>query len=236
MISALPAALAAQDTLDTGVAAKSLYRVEALGGMQWFDKSAALNSTPFIGMRVSRPIGRFFSAGLNMVFGRPGSKGEYFPWNRQVYFSDASHTQDTTLIFQANQRVTLATYGADAGIRFGGDKSNTRFRIPEVTLLAGAGFWSLWLDPERTHGNNVRGGLSFSIGGGLGLPVGRGTTIGLRIDDVILTNYYRNMLSLHDPLFFEDLFANPTIEVPAAKSTVHNPRMTIAFSFVPGVK
>jgi hypothetical protein len=82
----------------------------------------------------------------------------------------------------------------------------------------------------------VRGGLSFTFGGGVLLPLGPSTAVGLRVEDVILTNYYRDVLSLHDPLFFEDLFQNPTVDVPPAKTTVHNPRMTISFRFVPGVK
>jgi len=235
LISAVSSVSGAQGE-DSVSSTRSLYRVEALAGYQWFDESAALNATPFIGMRVSRPIGQFFSAGLNLAFSRPDSRGEYFPWNRQVYFSDASHQNDTTLIFQANQRVTLGTYGVDAGLRFGGGQRSGRFGMPEVTLGAGAGFYSLWLDPERTSGNNIRGGLSFLLGGGLSLPVGQSTSIGVRVDDLILTNYYRDMLSLSDPLFFEDLFDNPAENAPRAKSTVHNPRMTISFSFVPGVK
>jgi len=212
------------------------YRVEALGGYQWFDKSAALNGAPFIGMRVSRPIRQIFSAGLNLAFSRPGSKGEYFPLNRQIYFSDASHQNDTTLLFQANQRVTLGTYGVDAGVRFGGGDRRGLFGMPEVTASVGAGFYSVWLDPERTRGNNVRGGISYSFGGGIAIPAGTSTSIGLRIDDVILTNYYRSWLSLSDPLFSDDLFPNPAATAPPEETTVHNLRMTISFSFVPGAK
>ena len=226
--------LAAQG-VDNDSGPRALYRVSMLGGYQWFDESAALRSSPLLGVRVSRVFGSFVTAGFNATMMRPESRGEFFPWNRQVYFSDATHKNDTTLLFQMNQRVTLATYGLDVGLRLGG-KRGSRLMGADVAVSAGAGFWSLWLDPERTSGNNIRGGLSFPIGAGIGIPLSRGAGVGVRVDDVILTNFYRDVLSLSDPLFSEDLFRNPTFIAPPAKSTIHNVRLTVAFSFVPGTR
>jgi hypothetical protein len=55
----------------------------------------------------------------------------------------------------------------------------------------------------------------------------------LRVDDIVMMNYDRDLLSLHDRLFFDDLFPNPVTQPPPEKSTIHNPRISVAFSFTP---
>lgn len=235
----LCAAQGAAQNADTTPVPASPYRVGALFGYTWFDKSSALDNAPFLGMRVSHGLGRMFNAGLNVAFSRPTTKGEYFPWNRQIYFSDASHLNDTTLLFQAEQRVTVATSTLDVGFVLGGNSpiATTRgFGGAQISLNAGAGFWAIWLDPERTKGNNAHGGMAFPIGGGVGIPVGRATTLGVRLDDVILTNFYRSMFDLSDPLLSEDLFRNPLVNPPPGKTPIHNMRLTFSFSFIPGVR
>jgi hypothetical protein len=230
---------AAAQNADSMPITPNLYRVAGLVGYQWFDESSALDNAPFIGMRISRGIGRMFSGGLSVAFARPTTKGEYFPWNRQIYFSDASHQNDTTLLFQVEQRVTIATSTLDLGFGIGGESpGGGRFALGGVraSVNVGAGFWAVWLDPERTKGNNGHGGMAFPIGGGIMIPVGRGASLGARIDDVILTNFYRDMFSLSDPLLSEDLFLNPLVTPPPPKTPIHNMRLTFAFSFVPGVK
>ena len=229
---------AAQDN-DSVSVVRSPYRVAALFGYQRFDESAALDGAPFIGMRLGRSLGRLFTGAINLNFSRPTTRGEYFPWNRQIYFSDAGHLNDTTLLFQVEQRVTFATTTLDFGVGFGGrERLDGRAGLRDVRLSvnAGAGFWAIWLDPERTKGNNGHGGMAFPLGAELALPLGRSTSVSARVDDVILTNFYRSMFSLSDPLLSEDLFDNPLVEPPPAKTPIHNMRLTLAFSFVPGVR
>lgn len=235
---AFAAAPVAAQSEDSVTVSPTAFRVAGLVGLQMFHESAALDRAPFIGMRIGRPITEFFSAAVNVAFARPNTRGEYFPWNRQIYFSDASHLNDTTLIFQVEQRVTFATSTLDLGIGVGGNKDDAAFSLGGIRLglNAGLGFWAVWLDPERTKGNNGHGGLAIPLGAELQLPVGRSATIGARIDDVILTNFYRDMFSLSDPLLSEDLFVNPIDPPPPPKSTIHNMRLTLAFSFVPGVR
>ena len=239
-VAALATSAVAQDTTetDTVMVKPGSFRVAALFGYQMFHESAALDRAPFIGVRVSRPIAELFSAGINVSFARPNTRGEYFPWNRQIYFSDASHLNDTTLLFQVEQRVTFAVTTLDLGIGFGGENSGGRFSLGglRVGLNAGAGFWAVWLDPERTRGNNGHGGMAFPLGVEVMLPVGRAAAVGARIDDVILTNFYRSMFNLSDPLLSEDLFQNPIVAPPPEKTPIHNMRLTFAFSFVPGVR
>lgn len=239
-IGVLSASAGAQEEDSVVVVSPTAFRVAGLIGYQMFDESAALDKAPFIGMRVSRPVTNIFTAALNVAFARPNTRGEYFPWNRQIYFSDASHLNDTTLIFQVEQRVTFATTTLDVGVGFGGGDSAIGGRVlprgMRLGLNAGAGFWAIWLDPERTKGNNGHGGLAFPLGVDLSVPVGRGASIGARVDDVILTNFYRSMFSLSDPLLAEDLFENPLKDPPPPKTNIHNMRLTLAFSFVPGVK
>jgi hypothetical protein len=181
---------------------------------------------------------RNLSVGANAVFSRPTSRGDYFPWNRQPYFSDQQRRNDTTLVFEVSQRVTVATFGLDAGFQFGGlrDEAARAFSIRSVLLDVGGGLglYRVWLDPEQTRGNESFGGLQLSLGGGVGLPVGRTSVVGLRVDDVILTDFDRDRLSLSDPLLREDLFRNPRPNPPAAKSTIHNLRFSVLFSYIPG--
>ena len=237
MFAGRAAAQDAADPTDTVVVAPTAFRVAALVGYQMFHESAALDKAPFIGMRISRPITSMFNAGLNVNFARPSTRGEYFPWNRQIYFSDASHQNDTTLLFQVEQRVTFATTTLDLGVGIGGSEGG-RFNIGglRLGLNAGAGFWAIWLDPERNRGNKGHGGMAFPLGAELMLPVGRGASVGARVDDVILTNFYRSMFNLSDPLLSEDLFQNPLVTPPPPKTPIHNMRLTLAFSFVPGVR
>lgn len=233
------AVTAAAQNADSVPISPNAYRVGGLFGYQFFDKASALDKAPFIGMRVSRGIGKMFAVGLNVAFARPSTKGEYFPWNRQVYFSDASHQNDTTLLFQVEQRVTVATSTLDVGVELGArPRSGSRFDIgaTRFSVNAGAGFFAIWLDPERSKGNEVHGGMAFPIGGGILVPVGRAASLGVRLDDVILNNFYRGIFSLSDPLLSEDLFLNPLVQPPPQKTPIHNMRLTFSFSFIPGVK
>ena len=224
---------------DSVTVSPSAYRVSGLFGYQFFDKHAALDKAPFIGMRVSRSLGKILTAGLSVAFTRPTTRGEYFPWNRQIYFSDASHVNDTTLLFQVEQRVTMATPTVDVGVELGMRPRRGRgidIGGTRLALNAGAGIWTVWLDPERSKGNNTHAGPAFPFGGGITVPVGRAASLGFRLDDVIQFNYFYGMYNLSDPLLSEDLFLNPLVPPPPVKTPVHNMRLTFSFSFVPGVK
>jgi hypothetical protein len=226
------------DTLDRP--SKNLITIG--GGRQWFDESAALHPAQFLAMRVARRLGGFASLGVNGSIMRPTSRGEYFPWNRQVYFINNTTGQDTVVLYAVSQRVVLATYGIDADARLPigrslGDPGSGMVRRAiggtELLAAAGAGFHSMWLDPEQTRRNRVVGGTSFLLGAGLSVPLGNTAAVQLRVDDMILGGYDRNDLSLADPLFYEDLFPNPVEAPPPEKQTLHNMRLTLSFSYVP---
>ena len=207
--------------------------VAAVSGIQFFAKSAALDYSPTLGMHVRRPFRNFFIAGGGIVVARPLTRGWYFPWNRQVYFSDASHLNDTTLIFQINQRVTVATLTVDGGLRFAGP-TGTMFERFGVEGTVGLGRYIIWADPERARENKRMSAMTWQIGGGATMALGSSARLLVRMDDMIFTNFDRDFLSLSDPLFAEDLFSNPVLTPPAKQKTIHNPRFTFGFTFVPG--
>src|SRR5689334_13652502 len=77
------------------------FEVAAITGYQWFDQSSALRNAPTLGFRVTTPrLYGPFTLGLSGSYARPTTRGEYFPWNRQIYFSDQARRNDTTLVFQ----------------------------------------------------------------------------------------------------------------------------------------
>jgi hypothetical protein len=188
-----------------------------------------------LGLRVVAPPYRGLTLGVNAAFARPTTRGDYFPWNRQIYFSDGAHARDTILIFNVSQRVTLATYGLEGGVRLHPAALVLPFTSGPLELEAGvgAGGYTIWLDPEQQRRNESFNGIQFMLGAGIGVPLGPTSSLRVRLDDVILTDFDRERLSLHDMLFHDDLFLNPVRTPPAAKSTIHNPRLSVAFSFVP---
>ena len=234
----VPAALAAaQEPASVGAArprsSTNASEVAAVTGWHHFAWSSALEYAPILGVQVRRPFRGMFLAGGGLVVTRPLTRGSFFPWNRQVYFSDASHLNDTTLIFQINQRVTVATLTVDGGVRLAGP-SGTMLERFGVEGTVGVGRYIIWADPERARENKRMSAITWQFGGGLTMALGQSTKLLARLDDVIFTEYDRDFLSLSDPLFAEDLFPNPTQTPPPKQRTIHNARVTVGFTFVPG--
>ena len=215
------------------------FEVSAVVGYQWYDRAAALRDAPSLGVRIVSASPTSLS-GLSFGFAgsvaRPTTRGDFFPWNREIFYSDINRRNDTTLVFEVSQRVTMASYGAELGWRIGGARG-TGISMPfgaSVELSGGVGGYTFWLDPEQNRRNETHGGLAFTLGGGLGIPLPGNTTLRLRLDDLILTGFDREWFSLHDPLFSEELFPNPVTAPPPAKSVMHNARFTVQFGFFPG--
>lgn len=213
--------------------------VSVSSGWQWFDEGTALSNAPFIGLRIDRPLGALFTAGVNVAFSRPSTRGELFPWNRQVYFSNPAGERETTLVFITSQDVVLATYGGQVGVqlplsRTGLASTAGRLGAVAIDLGLGAGWSTIWADPEQNRQNRVIGGWYWNVGGGVSVPLPQGSALALRVDDVVLQKHDRDRLSLADPLFADDLFVNPTNPPPPKKSAYHSPRVSVAFTFVPG--
>lgn len=246
----LPAAAGAQVTDSVAAATEAVvgprtYEVTAVTGWQFFDKAAALENTPTFGLRVVRPglLARLprLTIGGSFAFARPTTRGDYFPWNRQIYYSDINRRNDTTLVYEVSQYVSMAHYAAEVGYRFGGRtgdpamRSPTDWRAVSLDVNAGFGGYAFWLDPEQTRRNELHSQGSYVLGAGIGVPLPKSTFLRIRVDDLIFTSFDREWFSLHDPLFAEELFPNPEKTPPAAKARIHNPRLSVQFSFYPGV-
>lgn len=248
---AMPGALHAQapDTTSgadslLGARGGRLFEVSVITGYQLFDKATALRSSPTFGLRITGPgfISRLpgLTFGASAAFARPTTRGDYFPWNRQIYFSDINRRNDTTLVYEVSQRVTMAHYAGEVGYRLGGAPRRTAAGIiPDLRSMTvegtiGLGGYVFWEDPEQNRGNEVHSMGSWLFGGGIGIPLPRNTMLKLRADNVVLTSFDRDWFSLSDPLFREELFQPSGANPPALKSTVHNLRLSVQFSFVPG--
>ncbi|MEJ7810434.1 MAG: hypothetical protein WKG32_08475 [Gemmatimonadaceae bacterium] len=233
----IPRRLAAQipDSVYSVGGVSRRYEVSVISGYQQFATSAALDGSPILGARIARTIVPRISAGAGFAFARPMSRGEYFPWNRQPYFEN-TRQNDTTLIYSVSQRTTLMTGGIDVNLRLPVYALNPRSAFAGVALEGGVGvgFYNFWLDPQQSRGQRRFGGLAYQFGGGVSIPASRGSAIRLRVDDVLFTHYDRDRLSLSDPLFSEDLFRNPDPAPPAKQRSVHNIRIALWYSFVPG--
>ena len=238
----LPAASHGQDPVAGDTAADPLvsarrapFRISMIGGYQKFAASAALDDAPLFGMRISNRRFGILSYGATAAFARPTTRGDYFPYNRATVYSNPTGS-DTTIVYRVSQRVTMATYGLEAGVavplaRIG--RSGNAFDRIELQASAAAGAWTFWLDPEQSRGNRTNGNSMVQYGGGLSIPIGRSSALALRVEDVVFMKFTREQFSLADPLLRDDLFPNATSSLPKDKSTVHNPRLTVSFTFVP---
>ena len=260
LLLALPVAAGAQtpDTLVQNVGDsisadgdRRLFEVSAITGYQWFDRAAALESAPTFGLRAVNP--NLFASlpglsfGVAFAFARPTTRGDYFPWTRQTFVSDPNHRNDTTVVYEVSQRVTVAHYVAEFGYRLGGRPQSATargfdWRAASAEINAGIGGYAIWEDPEQSyvnvnfHENSLHAQPALSFGAGLGIPLPRNTTLRVRLDDLVFLRYDREWLNLHDPLFSEELFFDRQPNPPAAKSTVHNLRLSLQFSFLPGAE
>jgi opacity protein-like surface antigen len=197
------------------------FEVNTLLGWQRFDKAAALEDGPAAGIDAVYFATEMIGVGGYLSVGRPTTKGEYFPLVGLEF-------EDSTFRYLPDQDVTQIGFGLAGVVRF----PVVQRLVPYVT--AGLGRTRFFMDPEQNRGQRSEGFSTWMVGGGIQLT--SAGSIGLRLDvrDEVYTGFDREVFSVVDPLYIDRTMPHPNPDIPEAKSTVHNLRFSLAFSFVPG--
>jgi len=109
------------------------------------------------------------------------------------------------------------------------------FAVGRLEPYVGAGVGAVTVnnDPQQADDNASYTTGQFQVGGGLGFRVGRSTSVRLDLRDYVFTSWDRDRLNVVNPTFQNTLFPSANGNPPAEKSTVHNIRLAIGFSYVP---
>lgn len=206
-----------------------------LGTIRWDNASALANKeaddetgaftrsvfTPTVGLSVDYLLWRQLGLGFYFEAARPTTRGDYFP---AVLFNFGPGVPAQLSV--VSQRVTVLMYGVQGTFGFG---------VGRLEPYVGAGLGAVTVngDPQQNGGNVRFTNGMFQVGGGLGFRVGANTSVRLDLRDHVFTGWDRDRLYPVQSAFQNTQFpaANPT--PPAEKSTVHNIRLAIGFSYVP---
>ncbi len=171
-----------------------------------------------------------FQIGLAVDISRPVSNGAYFP----AVEMEVSGQQSLSFV---NQRITIAD--AIAQVEWMANSSFAPF------VNAGVGWYVVWPEASKSDQAAVTGYESFSdlmLNVGVGLDWRLGDTTGFRVEvgDQIYTGWERDGLYpiLDDPAVFPiyatELYPDLVAAPPEAKTTLHNFRLLLGFTFMPG--
>ena len=192
-------------------------------GVQVYDTHSAIRRSALAGLiDLTYALRPWLGLGVSGSVARPTTDETYFSLVEM-------HAADTTLFYRVHQRVTQYTLGAH--LVASGDLGRVR-----PYAMAGAGFYSLSLDPQALGATERMTGPLLSLGAGLVFPVGTRAGLTLDLRDQIFTSFDRNQLDATDPLFRTHTFDAVPAGKPAARSIVHNPVLALGVRFLPDRK
>ena len=193
-------------------------QVTPYAGFFQADNSSALKDAAMVGIEAVHYFTPIVGIGLIGNFARAESDGSFFPAMRW----DVG--PDTSFLLHVGQDLTVVTYGVVA-------KAN--FRAGRLAPYAAGGItgWTIFLDPQSNDSPQDVGGFGFELGGGVHFALSERAGIRFDVRDMIFTDFNRDDLNPVDPRFQTDVFLVP--EPPPAKSTIHNIRATLGFTYVP---
>jgi energy-coupling factor transporter ATP-binding protein EcfA2 len=200
--------------------------VAARAGAIRFDRAASLKTTPFLGLDADYGLSKNVSIGTTVEVARPNTRPEDFV-TVQTYGVTA--TGDTTLFLETGQPVSLIAGSLIATARMPAGRL-TPF------LIAGGGYYGMFLDPQINRGTRRMSGWTATGGGGVRVALTERAGLQFDARDVIFTRYKHARLDPSDGrnpnIFFIEDFPTP----PRPKSTVHNIMFSVGFRYVPGLR
>jgi hypothetical protein len=201
------------------------FQITPSGGYTHFDRASGLVNSARLGLDLDYGLSRFFALGTNFSISRPQTRGEDFI--ASLTYGDPV-AGDTTFFFNVTQPVSVTTAELAATFRAPLSGRITPF------AKAGAGVYTLYMDPQVVAGRRTFSRLSSTIGAGFNVRVGNSSGITFDVRDMILTKYRRDRLNATDSRFAGGRrFAEDFPAAIAPKETVHNIAFNIGFSFVP---
>ncbi|HSJ63656.1 MAG TPA: outer membrane beta-barrel protein [Gemmatimonadaceae bacterium] len=215
-LAVVSSALPAQDPVNS-------FSVTTRAGAVKFDRSASLETAPFVGLDAEYGVSRYLSIGTAITVSRPNTRAEDF---LTTLVFGIGTTGDTTLFLQTGQPVNVVEGALLASLRY----PTGRF-TPFVS--GGVGYYGLFMDPQINRGTSRMTGFAGSVGGGLRVQLTEQAGLQFDVRDAIFTGYERDELNPSDGrnpnIFFLEDFPAP----PESKSTVHNLMFSIGFRYVP---
>ena len=231
-VAGVVVALAAQQVAAQGLTAGRFTVTPVVGTIRWDDASALANKkadesgdftenvfTPTVGLSADYLVARQVGIGLYFEAARPQTRGDYFP---SLLLNFPNNAQLRTI----SQRVTVLMYGVQGTLNIPAGRLN-----PYVS--GGAGLVTINGDPQQNDRNASFTNGQFQVGGGIGYHVSGSTSIRLDVRDFVFTGFDRDELYPVNLRFQNTLFPSANGNPPAEKSTVHNIRIALGFSYVP---
>lgn len=224
--------LAAALMLPAGLQAQGVegeWAVELRGGAQIFDAATAIQTGASIGLDAQYLLSPRLAVGPFMDYVRAETDGTYF-------IAVLPFGPDESEPYEVSQVISSVQYGLGGSFDI----------LPESRfgpyLGVGGGGYRLYLDPQSNDApTRVDGGLA-QVGGGIRWSIS--DAAGLQIDarDMIYFGFDREDLNPIDPRH-RNRREDGTVQFPAfersdiadEKSTVHNFRLTLGFSYIPAL-
>jgi hypothetical protein len=178
--------------------------------------------TPSVGVAANYMIVRQAGIGLFFEAARPETRGDYFPALLLTYGTGNGAPVELRTI---SQRMTTVMYGVQGQLGL---------PLGPLTPYAAGGFGavSVFGDPQQNNRNAQFSKRMATAGGGLAFHVGSGA-ITLDARDHIFMDWDRNKLNPVDPQYQNNVFPTANGNPPKEKSTVHNFRIALGFSYTP---
>ncbi|MBI4408223.1 MAG: outer membrane beta-barrel protein [Gemmatimonadetes bacterium] len=212
-------ALAAVAQPAAGQVAGKFQIVPSAGAIE-FDDASALKRAAFLGLDASYFATRNLAIGLQLYTSRPVTDGTFFPLTTLDF-------GDTTYVYAVAQQVTLVGVGAQVQVQFPLGRLN-------LFVTGGGGAYRFYLDPRRTQTVERFSGSSATVGGGVDVAISEYVGVRLEARDLILMDYDRDVFDGTLP-YERNTRIPDLIPAPAAgKDVIHNIRLALGFSFVPG--
>ena len=204
------------------------WSVDLMGGAVVFPESSALETGPSLGIEALYHITPNLSIGPLAEYVRTETDGSFF-------VAAIDFGADSTRVFEAAQRISVLQYGGQ--IRFDFSPSQ---RISPY-LVGGAGGYTLYLDTQSNDGFKRITNRMLQGGGGIQFNVTDATGFQIEVRDFIYSDFDRDqfnpILPTHRNVRPDGTVRFPGAErssTPANESTIHNIRLTVGLTYVPG--
>lgn len=194
------------------------------GGAIVYDDASALQTGGTVSLEALYHITPRFAIGPSIDYVLTQSDGEFFP--AVVEFGP-----DSLRVMNVGQTVGALNYGGVAVVDV----------LPasalSLYLAGGGGGYRLYLDAQSNEGAARVDGWMMQAGGGIRYSLTEAAGIQLDARDIIYGDFDREQLNpvgeSQRPTD-DDLNLVPPRDLPEAKSTLHNFRVTLGFSYIPG--
>jgi hypothetical protein len=201
------------------------FTVAPRAGYIRFDRASSIENGGFVGVDAMYNVTSMFSLGASASWARANTRGEDFV--AALTFGDPT-VGDTTFYFHVTQPLSVVTYEA-VGVA----------RLPLAAarltpfLMAGAGAYTVYMDPQITAGPRKMSHFGASIGGGVEMRLGQRSGLRFDVRDQIFTKFDRDRLNPTDPRFTAIAYPEDFPVPPTAKETLHNLSFSFGFTFTP---